>query len=94
MRPMKKMTMYVLVSFSLTVMSMYIYGCKVPQKIADKSGAQLWGENCMRCHNAPPATMYNDDQWKTIVTHMQVRANITKTEADKVLEFLQTSNSN
>jgi len=72
--------------------SMYFYSCKVPQKIADKAGSQLWGENCMRCHNAPPSTMYNDDQWKGIVTHMQVRANITKAEADKILEFLQASN--
>ena len=66
--------------------------CTVPQSIADKSGAQLWGENCKRCHNAPPPTMYNDDQWKAIVTHMQVRANITKTEASKIMEFLQSAN--
>jgi len=92
MNPMKKLKMYILVSFALTVMSLYIYGCQVPQKIADKSGAQLWGENCRRCHTTPPPNMYNDDQWKAIVTHMQVRANISKTEADKIIEFLQNSN--
>lgn len=69
-----------------------MYACKTPQMILDKSGAQLWGENCQRCHNAPPSTMYNDDQWKAIVTHMQVRANITKEEATKIMEFLQASN--
>lgn len=68
------------------------YDCKPSQAILDKSGATLWSENCQRCHNLPPATMYNDDQWKAIVTHMQVRANITKTEATKVMEFLQASN--
>lgn len=78
--------------FSLVIVFSNLYSCKVPQKIADKSGTQLWGENCTRCHNAPPATMYNDDQWKGIVTHMQIRANITKTEATKILQFIQDSN--
>ena len=72
--------------------AMYLYGCKPSQKITDKSGVVLWNENCQRCHNLPPATMYNDDQWKSIVTHMQVRANITKEEATKIMEFLQSSN--
>ena len=92
MTKMKRFKLLILLYCSIALISMYIYGCKVPQVIADKSGAQLWGENCMRCHNAPPATMYNDDQWKTIVTHMQVRANITKTEAEKIMQFLQESN--
>ena len=71
---------------------MYLYGCKASQAIKDKSGATLWSENCQRCHNLPPATMYNDDQWKAITAHMQVRANITKEEATKILDFLQSSN--
>ncbi len=82
---------YVIVSFA-TVLLVMMYACKTPQQILDKSGSQLWGENCQRCHNAPSPTMYNDDQWKGIVTHMQVRANITKAEATKILEFIQSSN--
>jgi hypothetical protein len=89
---MKKLRVIISTSIFMTITMMYLYGCKTPQAITDKSGATLWGENCQRCHNLPPATMYNDDQWKSIVTHMQVRANITKDEATKIAEFLQSSN--
>ena len=68
------------------------FSCKPAQVVTDKSSAMLWSENCQRCHNLPSPTMYNDDQWKVIVTHMQVRANITKVEADKIMEFLQAGN--
>ena len=89
---MKKINIIISTGFFCTLTAMYISGCKPSQAVSDKMGATLWGENCQRCHNLPPPTMYNDDQWKAIVTHMQVRANITKTEATKILEFLQASN--
>ena len=89
---MKKSRIIIAAYIYCVLAGMYLYGCKPTQAIADKSGATLWGENCQRCHNLPPATMYNDDQWKAIVTHMQIRANITKEEATKITEFLQTSN--
>ena len=89
---MKKIKLIITTISFYTFTMMYLYGCKTPQSILDKSGATLWAENCQRCHNLPPATMYNDDQWKSIVTHMQVRANITKDEATKIIEFLQAGN--
>jgi hypothetical protein len=89
---MKKFRLIFVIAVFCQVAASYLYGCKPSQKIADKSGATLWSENCQRCHNLPPPTMYNDDQWKSIVTHMQVRANITKEEAKKIMEFLQSSN--
>jgi len=78
--------------FCLLIAIYDLFGCKPSQAIAEKSSANLWSENCQRCHNLPAPTMYNDDQWKVIVTHMQVRANITKNEADKIMEFLQAGN--
>lgn len=89
---MKKLKIIATIYTLCTVMAMLINACKPSQAVSDKMGATLWSENCQRCHNLPPPTMYNDDQWKAIVTHMQVRANITKTEATKIMEFLQASN--
>ena len=63
--------------------------CKVSQNVADKSGAQLWGENCQRCHNTPTPTSFSAEQWETIGMHMQTRALITEQERKKIVEFLQ-----
>ncbi len=60
--------------------------------IAYKSGAQLWGENCIRCHNTPSPADFNDAQWKTVGLHMQDRANLTSDEAGKIVAFLQSAN--
>ncbi len=89
---MKKINIIAAVYISCLLIAMFINGCKPSQAISDKMGATLWGENCQRCHNLPPPTMYNDDQWKAIITHMQVRANITKEEATKIIDFLQAGN--
>jgi hypothetical protein len=79
-----------LVGFSIILMN----GCYESKKIADKSGAQLWGENCNRCHNAPAPGEFNNANWDIAGTHMQVRANFTKTEITKVIDFLKSTNTN
>jgi len=58
----------------------------------NKSGAQLWGENCIRCHNTPSPSSFNDTDWKTIELHMKVRANLSKEQSDKIFEFIRTVN--
>lgn len=58
----------------------------------EKSGAQLWGETCNRCHLAPSPADYNDTDWETISLHMRVRANLTEKESNKILEFLKSAN--
>ncbi|MBI3501409.1 MAG: cytochrome c [Bacteroidetes bacterium] len=67
-------------------------GCASTETITAKSGAQLWGENCMRCHNSPSPADYSDAQWETIGMHMKLRANITTDEEKKIVEFLQSAN--
>lgn len=69
-----------------------ISGCAVPDSIAAKSGAQLWGENCNRCHNAPDPRTFSDDQWDAAVEHMHQKAILTDTEAKKIVEFLKSAN--
>jgi hypothetical protein len=55
------------------------------------SGEELWSNNCMRCHNIRPPTMYNDTQWDVILHHMRLRANITGQEQRAILEFLKSA---
>ena len=58
----------------------------------EKSGAQMWGETCNRCHLAPSPADYNDTDWSTIALHMRVRANITEEQASKIFGFIKSAN--
>ncbi|CAN5565971.1 hypothetical protein BH10PLA1_BH10PLA1_02020 [soil metagenome] len=58
----------------------------------ERGGAQLWAENCTRCHNAPSPERFSDAQWAVIVHHMRLRADLTGDEQRKITEFLQASN--
>lgn len=66
-------------------------GCTVT-KITERSGVQLWSENCVRCHATPPPNVYSDEQWDVISTHMRVRASLTEDETQKILEFIKSAN--
>jgi hypothetical protein len=58
----------------------------------EKSGAQLWGEACNRCHLAPSPADYNDSDWSTISLHMRIRANLTENDITKIETFLKSAN--
>lgn len=62
--------------------------CAESQKVAAKSGAQLWAENCQRCHNTPSPSSFSHEQWVTIGMHMQTRAQLTEQEKEKIVAFL------
>ncbi|MCF6167173.1 cytochrome c [Lutibacter sp.] len=68
--------------------------CSTEQVTAykNKSGAQLWGENCIRCHNTPSPAAYNDTDWTTIEMHMRIRANLSKEQSEKVFDFIRSAN--
>jgi hypothetical protein len=55
------------------------------------SGEELWSNNCLRCHNIRPPTMYSSAQWDVIVHHMRLRANITGQEQRAIVEFLKSA---
>jgi hypothetical protein len=66
--------------------------CKPSEAVVARSGAQIWGETCVKCHNpADPAT-FSDTEWDVAAMHMQIRANLTADEIKKVTEFLQSAN--
>src|SRR5438046_6819287 len=55
-----------------------------------KGGAELWAENCIRCHNIRSPSSYSPAQWEVVMMHMRVRANLTPEEHKKILEFLKS----
>jgi hypothetical protein len=55
------------------------------------TGEELWSNNCLRCHNIRPPTMYSNAQWDVIVHHMRLRANITGQEQRAIVEFLKSA---
>jgi hypothetical protein len=59
---------------------------------SEKGGAQLWSENCMRCHNIRNPGSYSDAQWEVSMHRMRVRAGLTAEEHHKILEFLKAAN--
>jgi hypothetical protein len=54
-----------------------------------KSGAQLWAENCIRCHNIRSPGSLSPAQWEVAMMHMRVRVNLTPEEHKKILAFLK-----
>lgn len=79
--------------FTLISAGIFISSCATTNELAAaKSGAQLWGENCLRCHNTPSPETFSDAEWDVAVMHMRVRANLTENEAVKIGEFLKTAN--
>ena len=101
---MKTIHKIVLIGFMLLVTGGIIVSCSsTKDKYTDvtdveeefkieKSGAQLWGEACNRCHLAPSPADYNDTDWETISLHMRVRANLTEKEITKIEGFLKSAN--
>ena len=47
---------------------------------------QAYKSNCTRCHAEVPKL--DPQRTKTVVRHMRVRANMTKDEAEAILEYL------
>ena len=89
---MKKLKIITFLTICLIAAIAFVSGCKTPQAIVNKSGAQLWGEACIRCHNAPSPATYSDDQWTIIMGHMQIKAGLTDVETKKIEAFLKTAN--
>ncbi len=53
------------------------------------SGAELYSIHCNRCHPERYPTERTAAQWKTIMLHMRVRANLPAEHARRILRYLQ-----
>lgn len=89
---MKKLIIVFITLGIILALSANFSSCAIHPSIHLKSGAQLWGENCVRCHNVPPPDDFSDSQWVLIGNHMRMRANLTAEESNKIIEFLNTIN--
>ena len=88
----KKSSIIVGLASIILFTGLYFQSCAPSKEIQAKSGAQLWGENCIRCHNIPSPTDFSDAQWDLIGSHMRIRANLTMVETEKIIGFLKLSN--
>jgi cytochrome c2 len=84
----KKLTIISILVLMVGSMMVILNSCTASKKISMKSGAQLWSENCQRCHNTPSPSTFTPEQWETVGMHMQSRALLTETEKNKIVEFL------
>ncbi len=62
------------------------------KQIKKLDGERLYAINCSRCHTERYPTERTDAQWKTILMHMQVRANLPPEQARKILKYLKENN--
>lgn len=71
-----------------------------PEKVSKKAekqkptGADLYAVHCNRCHPERYATEWNSAQWKTLMLHMRVRANLPASQAKAILKYLQEDAGN
>jgi cytochrome c2 len=85
----KKSTILGLLVSLIALTVVILNSCTVSQKVESKSGAQLWTENCQRCHNIPSPSTFSPEKWETIGMHMQSRALLTDKERDKIVACLK-----
>ena len=88
---MKNSSIILLAVITITITSVLVQSC-VSTKLAERGGAQLWGENCVRCHSTPPPNAFSSEQWETIGMHMRVRAGLTSSEIKRITEFILSAN--
>ena len=73
-----------------------IEGAKAIKKPLKKklTGVELYQVNCNRCHAERYPTEFDPAQWKTIMIHMRVRANLPAAQAREILKYLQGDSGN
>ncbi len=67
-----------------------------PEKKPSKplTGAELYSVHCNRCHPERYPTEWRATEWKTVMTHMRVRANLPAAQAKAILKYLQEESGN
>jgi len=65
-----------------------------PVKAQKLSGEDLYTINCNRCHSQRYPKEWTPGQWKTLMMHMRVRANIPADQAREILKYMQEQSGN
>jgi mono/diheme cytochrome c family protein len=92
----------VLAGIGLTLIAAAIYLVRVPivyagppaapEKPAESStlsGATLYAINCNRCHAERYPPEFTVANWRNIMIHMRVRANLPAAQAREILKYLE-----
>jgi mono/diheme cytochrome c family protein len=58
------------------------------------SGATLYAINCSRCHQERYPPEFNVANWRNIIIHMRVRANLPAAQAREILKYLEENAGN
>lgn len=61
-----------------------------PEAVAQRTGVQIWGAVCGRCHMLQPPSRYTANQWQSVGTHMVITARLTTAQAEAVMDFLKS----
>jgi len=80
---------FILIAILISSSSLLLDSCAPTKDISEKSGVQLWGENCNRCHSAPSQEQYSKTQWDVIGNHMKLKAGLTHDEMTKIVAYLK-----
>ena len=68
-----------------------------PEKPAESnapSGATLYAINCNRCHQERYPAEFTVANWRNIMIHMRVRANLPAAQAREILKYLEEDAGN
>jgi hypothetical protein len=60
--------------------------------IIAKSGAHLWGKNCVHCHYTTLPETFSNVQRDVAVFQVRIRENLTEEELLKIADFLKSAN--
>jgi len=58
------------------------------------TGVELYAIHCNRCHPERYPVELKEAQWKTIMLHMRVRANLPAEQAREIMKYLQEEAGN
>lgn len=58
------------------------------------SGEDLYAINCSRCHSERYPKEFTPSQWRTLILHMRVRANLPADQAREILKYMQEESGN
>jgi hypothetical protein len=67
---------------------------KVSEPARKLTGVELYAIHCNRCHPERYPTEFNEGEWKTIMMHMRVRANLDGADAREIMQYLREEGGN
>ena len=78
--------------YSMRIPMVYAGPQTAPEKPAESStlsGATLYAINCNRCHAERYPPEFTVANWRNIMIHMRVRANLPAAQAREILKYLE-----